>query len=145
MIAGLYGVDHNGQNVIRFANQLRTAASLPLGTFYDISMVGNVIVSIEFVGDPVLVYEIRGIVTDNNPMLGSLTIIDENRNELSFVYNPGELRVQRREFFDMRSSIGGQHTMFPALQPNPRETDIDEVVPGDIVVFQVDDDDPSES
>ena len=142
MIEGMYGIGADGQPFIRFTNILRPASSLPRGTYYDVTLVGNLITDITFVGDPVVTPEIRGIVIDNNAMLGSLTILDENRQERSFNYIPGALMVQRREFFDMRDTIGGIHEMFPG-NFNPRETSINAIIPGDLVVFRVDSEDPT--
>jgi len=140
MAYGLFGTREDGVNFIRFSNELFPVDQIPRGTYYDVYLVANVITDLIFVGDPVLVPEMRGIVIENNPFLGSLTILDQNRMERSFTYVPGQLRVQRREFFDDRSIIGGIHQIFPS--PNLRETDIAEVIAGDIVVFRVADDDP---
>ena len=140
MVDGLFGIRDDGIPFIRFSNELFPAQDLPRGTYYDVYLVGNVITDLIFVGDPEVTPEIRGIVIDNNPFLGSITILDQNRMERSFTYVPGQLRVQRRRFFDDRSMIGGIHQMFPA--PNMRETEMDSVIAGDIVVFIVDDADP---
>jgi len=142
MIDGMYGLDDNGDPFIRFINILRPVSSLPRGTYYDFTTVGNLITAIEFVGNPVLVHELRGIVIDNNYNLGSLTILDENRRERSFNYIPGTLQVQRREFFDPRSTVGGIHEMFPGF--NPRETGMESIIPGDIVVLRVDENNPTQ-
>jgi hypothetical protein len=143
MSRGLYGNDHNDEPFIRMrGNQLTPAAGLPRGTFYDATLVGNVITAITFVGDPVLIPEHRGLVVEINPQIGYLTILDANRQEQSYTFNPGQLKVHRRQFFDMRDTIGGLHEMFPSVRPHPREADISEVIAGDIVVFQVAEDDP---
>ncbi|MCL1884574.1 MAG: S-layer homology domain-containing protein [Defluviitaleaceae bacterium] len=143
MSLGLYGEDHNDVPFIRMrGNILEPAEGLPRGTFYNVTLVGNVITQIEFVGDPVLVPEHRGLVIENNAMFGYLTILDANREEQSFTYNPGELTVQRRQFFDMRDTIGGFHEMFPSVRAHPRDANMEDVIPGDIVVFRVAEDDP---
>ncbi|MCL1843065.1 MAG: S-layer homology domain-containing protein, partial [Defluviitaleaceae bacterium] len=143
MSDGLHGIGPDGEPFIRFpANIIRPAAELPRGSFYDVTLVGNVITAIEFVGDPVLIPEHRGLVIENNPFLGYMTILDANRQEQSFTFNPGHLVVHRRQFFDARDTIGGLHEMFPGPRQHPRETDIANVIPGDIVVFRVCDDDP---
>jgi hypothetical protein len=137
------GMDQDGGPCIRLpANRLINEAALPRGTFYDVTLIGNVITAIAFVGDPVLVPEHRGLVIENNPIFGYITILDADRNELSFTFNPAELHVQRRTFFDARDTIGGQHEMFPSVRGHSRDADISDIIPGDIVVFQVADDDP---
>jgi hypothetical protein len=142
MIQGLYGTNADGVPFIRFGNRMRPVDTLPLGSFYTVTLINNLVADIEFVGDPELYAEIRGIVTENNPDMGFLTILDENRRERTFNYVPGTLRAQRRDFYDMRDTIGGIHSLFPGLRFNPLETDISAIVPGDIVSLRVADDDP---
>ncbi|MCL1844726.1 MAG: S-layer homology domain-containing protein, partial [Defluviitaleaceae bacterium] len=143
MSDGLYGIGPDDEPFIRMPrNIIEHADALPRGTFYDVSLVGNVIVAIEFVGDPILVPEHRGLVIDNNPLFGYITILDANREEQSFTYNPAQLVVHRRQFFDARDTIGGIHEMFPSVRSHPRTVDAEDVIPGDIVVFRVADDDP---
>jgi len=142
MSRGLYGVDHNGVPFIRDRNILHPADGFPRGTYYDVTLMGNVIVQIEFVGQPETVTEVRGIVLDINPAFGYLTILDANRRERSFTFNEAQLLVHRRQFFDTRDTIGGMHEMFPSVMWHPREASINDIIPGDVVVFRVADDDP---
>ena len=140
MASGLFQL-RNGQNYIRFSPvDFRRADDLPRGVYYELNLVGNVIQNIRFIGNEVLFPEFRGIVIDNNYWMGSITILDQNRVEHSFTYIPGVIRVQRRVFYDMRDVVGGVHEMFP--RPLPRETTMEDVIPGDIVVFWVDEEDP---
>ncbi|MCL2203099.1 MAG: S-layer homology domain-containing protein [Defluviitaleaceae bacterium] len=134
MIYGMYGTNADGVPFIRFSNIQRPADTLPMGSLYNVTLVNNLITDIEFLGDPVLYNEIRGIVTENNPNLGFITIIDENRRERTFNYIPGTLQVQRRDFYDMREAGWNRQ----ALQQG-----IDEILPGDIVSIRVADDDPA--
>lgn len=142
MSRGLYGTTAEGVDFIRFGNRLDPAADLPRGSFYDVTLVGNVITAIEFIGDPVLIPEHRGLVIDNNPFFGYITILDANRQEQHFTFNHGHIIVHRRQFFDMRDTIGGLHEMFPSVRQHHREVNMEDVMLGDIVVFQVAADDP---
>ena len=142
MIDGLHGEDRGVPFIRMRGNQLFPAAELPRGAFYNVTLVGNVITAIDFVGNDVLIPEHRGIVVINNPEFGFLTILDSNRNERDFTYNPAQLIVHRRQFYDMRDTIGGMHEMFQPILPDPRAADISNVIIGDIVVFRVAEDDP---
>ncbi|MCL2500300.1 MAG: S-layer homology domain-containing protein [Defluviitaleaceae bacterium] len=133
MIYGLYGIGADGIPFIRFVNRLRPVDTLPLGSFYTVTLVNNLITDIEFIGEPTLYNEIRGIVTANNPNMGFLTIIDEQRRERTFNYIPGTLRVHRRDFYDMREAGFNMRELL---------LDISVITPGDIVSFRVAGDDP---
>ncbi|MCL2263305.1 MAG: S-layer homology domain-containing protein [Defluviitaleaceae bacterium] len=144
MSAGLFGIhpDTDEPFIRMRGNQLFPAAGLPRGSWYDVTLVGSVITAIEFVGDAVQIPEHRGIVVINNPDFGYLTILDADGNERDFTYNPAQLIVHRRQFYDARDTIGGWHEMFPSIHPDPRTVGMANVTVGDIVVFRVADDDP---
>jgi len=133
MIYGLYGMGTDGVPFIRFTDRMRPADTLPLGSFYTVTLVNNLITDIEFIGEPILYNEIRGIVTENNPNMGFLTIIDEQRRERTFNYIPGTLRVQRRDFYDMRE---------PGGNIQQQTQDISVIIPGDIVSLRTADNEP---
>lgn len=138
MAKGLYGTDTNGTNYVLFKNEKRPVSTLPQGSTYRVTLVNNVVTAIEYLGEPVIAPETRGIVTDNNPNLGYITIIDENGREVTGNYNPGSLRVQKTEYYDMRDTIGSIHSLFPDFTYNPRETDMRSIEPGDIVSYRTD-------
>jgi hypothetical protein len=132
MIYGMYGMGADGVPFVRFGSQVRAVDLLPLGSYYSVTLVNNLIADISFVGDPILYEEIRGVVAENNYLMGFLVIIDEMRRERTFNYVPGALEVVRRDFYDMRE--GGWN--FRALGQ-----DMSEVMAGDIVSFRVAEDD----
>ncbi|MCL2188952.1 MAG: S-layer homology domain-containing protein [Defluviitaleaceae bacterium] len=133
MIYGMYGLNNDGVPFVRFGHISRAVDTMPLGSFYTVTLINNVVSDIEFLGDPVLYMEIRGVVVENNPQMGFITIIDESRRERTFNYIPNTLRVQRRDFYDMREA---GWNMTQLLQ------DISEIIPGDIVSFRTATDDP---
>jgi hypothetical protein len=142
MVKGLYG-NYEGEEIIKFGIELRPVTTIPLGAFYNLLLINNVITGSEYVGDPTLTPDIRGIITENNPSLGYLPVLSETGEEITKVYNEGELRVQKRQFYDMRDVIGSIHSLFPDFNYNPLETTIDAVEVGDIVSFRVAEDDPN--
>jgi hypothetical protein len=141
MAAGMYGVNNNGAYV-RLNEINQQVLGLPYGSAYTFTIVNNVITAIRYVGEPIIRPETWGIVTENNPRMGYLTVLDAGGNSLTRNYNPGNLRVQKTEHYDMRDTISHIHSMFPDMHYNPRETDISAIEPGDIVSFRVDPENP---
>lgn len=138
MAQGLYGTETDGSGYLMAANQKRPTATLPLGSLYDVTLVNNIVTSVTYVGEPELIPETRGIVTENNPDMGYITILDGNGREITKNYNTGSLRVQKTEYYDMRDTLGSIHSLFPDFYYNPRETDMRAIEPGDIVSFRTD-------
>ncbi|MCL2665745.1 MAG: hypothetical protein FWE82_09035, partial [Defluviitaleaceae bacterium] len=137
---GLFGTT-NGVQYLHFTGERRTAANLPIGSLVSISLVNNMITGITYVGESVLYPETYGIVIENNAMLGFLTVANDEGQIVSKTYNPANLIVQKREYYDMRDTIGQIHSMFPDLDYNPRITSMDSIEPGDIVSFRTDEKD----
>lgn len=140
---GLLRVGPDGNPDIRLGPGWYPIRTLPLGSFFTIDLANSVIRGIQFAGNYVIQPEVWGVVIENNPMLGFLTIFNAQGNEVSFSYNVGELTVQKREHFDMRDTIGGVHAMFPNMRFNPLETSMSAIEPGNVVSFRTDPANPS--
>jgi hypothetical protein len=50
--------------------------------------------------------------------------------------------VQKTEHYDMRDHIGNIHSLFPDIRFNPLETSMDAIMPGNVVSFRTDPNDP---
>ena len=115
--------------------------TLPYGQTLRLTLRNNVVIRIEFIGQPVLVEEVRGLVVENNPAFGYMVIIDNNGQRLTMRYYENEMQVERVSHWD-NPSVGYIAHLFPHFTFNPNVTTIDRVVPGDIVFIRPDTDDP---
>ena len=143
MADGLYGTEADGSGYVKYDNEKRPVRTFPVNALYDASVVNNVIVSLKYFGDPVLYPETRGIVLENEPLLGYITIRGPDGLEATYNYNSGALRAQKREYYDMRDTLASIHSIFPDFYFNPREADMSEIEPGDIVSFRTSGLDPA--
>jgi hypothetical protein len=73
MISALYGEDF-----LLFNERKRVTADLPLGAVIEISLKNNVADALRFIGDPAVIDEKRGVVTENNLSMGYLTYMDDD-------------------------------------------------------------------
>lgn len=117
-------------------------SEMPFGRYFAIYLVNNLITEIHFLGGLVIAPETWGVVIENIPGLGILTV----RNSMGFVqtfyYLASDIDVQVIEHWDMRDTIGGIHALFPEMRPNPRLTNMDAIRVGHIVSFRTDPADP---
>ena len=140
MTSGIFGQNDQGDYVF-MDNFPVFAEDLPFGAFLELSLINNLVTNINFVGQPELVLEMRGIVIDNNPAFGYITIIDNNANIQTRFYNQNDMNVQRMGHYQT-GGAGYIAQMFPHFAFNPLATRIDAIQPGDIVFMRFDPNDP---
>ena len=116
---------------------------LPIGNRIELTLENNTISDIRFIGAPVVVSEFRGIVVENNPDFGYITVLDNNGNLVTMQYNENDMRVLKRQYFDNNNMIGYIAEVFPNFRFNPLESPISEIEPGNIVFIRPDPEDPS--
>ena len=113
---------------------------MPVGQHLRLTLRNNVVIAINFVGLPVLVEEIRGLVVENNPDFGYMVIIDNQGQRVTMHYYENEMLVEKVRHFDTAVPSYLNH-LFPNFRFNPNATTIDNIDPGDIVFIRPDPDD----
>ena len=113
--------------------------SVPFGSEVRLRLLGNVVDTINIIGTPIVVREMRGIVVDNNPDFGYLTIFDNNGNLVDLSFFADDIRVSRQNHWDVNDDIGYISQVFPDFRFNPRTAVIDDIRPGDIIFVRFDD------
>lgn len=116
---------------------------IPFGAYIELSLINNLVSRISFVGQPVLVLEMRGVVIDNNPAFGYLTVIDNYGNIVTRFYNQHNMQVQRQTHYSQASGASYLAQMFPNFNFNPHAASISDLQPGDIVFMRFDENDPT--
>lgn len=143
MVDGLTGQDSDGAEFIYINHRRRLINQAPFGANVRLSMVNDIVESIEFLGQQAIVLEQRGIVVENNPYLGFLRFIDNNGNDVVRFYYEDHMRVTKRDFYHPSDEIGYIAQMFPHFRFNPLESAVAEIQPGDIIFIRFDPDDPN--
>ena len=121
---------------LRIDDKHYDVTKLPYGSGLRLRTTGGVVTEIFYVGEPVAIAEIRGIVTENNPQFGYITIVDNNGNSITKSYYEDDLVVEKQEYYDVDDEIGYIDQVFPNFQYDPRDTTIDKIEPGDIVFLR---------
>ena len=118
----------------------RRVTDMPIGQHVRLTLRNDVVIAINFVGLPVLVEEIRGLVVENNPAFGYMVIIDNQGQRVTMRYYENEMLVEKVRHFDTAVPSYLNH-LFPNFTFNPNATTIDNINPGDIVFIRPDPDD----
>ncbi len=138
LIEGLIKNNINDKPYILMDNHERIISDLPIGSKLKLTLKNNIVTTLNYIGDPELVTEIRGMVTENNPQMGYITLIDNEGVEVTKNYYKNAIRVQKQQYYDVMDEIGYIDKVFPNFSYNPRDTFIEEVEAGDIVFITLD-------
>lgn len=142
VINGIYG-NENGKNYLMIGQKQVFDENIPYGSKVKLKLVNDIITTVEYIGQPTIIAEIRGIVVENNEGLGYLKIVDNNGNEVVKNYYADNIVVEKQQSYDNEDEIGYIDQVFPNFQYDPRDTTIDDIEPGDIVFIRTDPTDSS--
>ena len=141
---GFYGYNsYNDTNFLVIDGKEIAEKNIPFGQKISAQVKNNTIDEIKFVGQPTISNELRGIVIENNSGLGYLTIIDNNGNEVTKNYYENEMIVEKQQYYDDADEIGYYDQVYNDFRYDPRDCNISEIEPGDIVYIKTYVDDPN--
>ena len=123
--------------------QRQNIATLPFGQNVRLYLRNNLVIRMSFVGTPLLIDELRGLVVENNPAFGYMVVVDGEGRRVTMRYYEQEMMVQRISHFDQTMNASYISQLFPSFAFNPLATTIGQIVPGDIVFIRTDRDVPN--
>jgi len=132
-----------GNHYLTIDGQRQNIATLPFGQNVRLYLRNNVVIRMSFVGMPVLVDELRGLVVENNPAFGYMVVVDESGRRVTMRYYEQEMMVQRISHFDQTMHTSYISQLFPSFAFNPLATTIGQIRPGDIVFIRGDEVEPN--
>ncbi len=116
---------------------------LPYGSGVNLTLSNNVVASVQYVGEPTLQKEVRGIVVENNPDFGYMVIYNNNGTKTTYNYDTGSLQtVKKVEHYQNGDEIGYIDQVFSNGNYNPVNSTIDKIEAGDIVFIRPSASDP---
>lgn len=148
MNMGMYGSDElpvtaSSTFFVYMDEVKRNVTQLPLGSTVMLNLKNNVVSDMFYIGEPVLIPELHGIVLENNPDFGYLIYLDDNGNKVTKNYYTEDLlTVKKREYYDLDDEIGYIDQVFPSFTYNPMNADISSIEPGDVIFIRVDPENP---
>lgn len=138
LMEGIIRYNLNDEPCIYMDIRERLISELPTGSALKLTLKNGIVIILNYVGEPEIRSEIRGVVIENNPELGYITIIDDNRQEVTKNYYQNTVIVEKQQYYDVMDEIGYIDSVFPNFQYDPKDTYIDDIEAGDIVVLSID-------
>ncbi len=125
-----------GSDYIYINNKSNKVGEIPIGSKVELDTLNNVVLSIAYVGEDVVTNEFRGVVLENNPQLGYMIVIDNNKVRHNMKYYNNDIIVEKQQYYDVDDEIGYIDEVFPSFKYDPRDTVISEIEVGDIVFIK---------
>ena len=141
LVRGMYSTEDD-VDYFYIDDKKQPVENLPVGSTIVLRLTNKLVDAITFIGEPNIVDEFRGIVIENNPDMGYLVVIDNQRRRIIKDYYSSDIRVKKREYYHNDDIVGFIDEVFPNFKYNPLESDISAIEPGDIVFIVNDPDDP---
>ncbi len=141
MIQGLYRINLEDEtSYIYIEGKEMPIERAPVSRRVELSLKNNVVDHIKPIGEAVLYKEIQGIITENNPNLAYLTMINSEGKQETKAYYKKTLKVEKQQYYDQQDEIGYIDDIFPDFRFDPRDASIEDLEEGDIVFLRLDKD-----
>ncbi len=108
----------------------------PISKPIELYIENNIVTKIMTVKGEPLFNEISGIVKENEPIFGYMTIMTWDGRELTKHYK-SSVSVEKQQYYDTEDEIGYMDEMFPDFRFDPRDSAIDDIEAGDMVFLRL--------
>lgn len=136
------GYSDGDVNYFIMDNERIAAEYLPVGSMVSLKLIGNLVVSAHYIGEPVIIAESGGVVLENNPDFGYMDILTAEGYTVTKRYLENSMTVEKREYYETQPMLGYITDIFPYFGFNPRAATIDQIEAGDLVFFRTYENDP---
>ncbi len=137
MVDGLY--DESGL-ILGVGTQYERYApdEIPYGAKYKLTVKGNVVTNIVYIGQDVLVDERRGIVIENQPDFGYMVVLGMDNVKRVYKYLPNDITVEKQPYYDHEDYVGHYDEVFSYDGYDPRDATVYDIEAGDLVFLRPD-------
>ncbi len=109
---------------------------LPVSNKFVFTVKGNVIVSIQPIGDEVLIHELKGIVKSVDPGTKAIQIYDANKNVISKNWTMNTT-VEKKEYYETTNDVGYIDEVFKEYMYDKMDASVEAIEPGDIIYLRM--------
>ncbi len=109
---------------------------LPYGAGVNLHLKNGIVADVEYVGNPTIINEVRGVVVENEPDFGYMVIYNNNGTKTTYNYDTGSLQTVKKVDYYQTDDIGYIDQVFKSGNYNPVNSTIDKIEAGDIVYIR---------
>ncbi len=135
--ASMFGVNPDTNQPYMIMDQkLYDISKLPYGAGVNLHLKNGIVADVEYVGNPTIINEVRGIVVENEPEFGYMVIYNNDGTKITYNYDTGSLQTVKKVEHYQTDTIGYIDQVFKSGNYNPVNSTIDKIEPGDIVYIR---------
>ncbi len=109
---------------------------IPFGAKYKLTIKGNVITNITYIGQDVLINESRGIIIENQPDFGYMVVLGMDNVKRVYKYYPNDITVEKQPYYDHEDYVGNYDEVFSYDGYDPRDATVYDIEAGDLVFLR---------
>ncbi len=109
---------------------------IPYGAKYKLTLKGQVVTDIKYIGQDTIINESRGIVIENQPDFGYMVVLGNDGVKRVYKYYPDEVVVEKQPYYDHEDYVGNFDEFFSYDGYDPRDATVDQIEAGDLVFFR---------
>ncbi len=114
---------------------------IPHGAKYKLTLKGDVVTNILYIGQDVLIDERRGIVIENQPDFGYMVVLGMDNVKRVYKYYPDEITVEKQPYYDHEDYVGYYDEVFSYDGYDPRDATVYDIEAGDLIFLRPDSED----
>ncbi len=135
MIDGLY---NSSGLILGVGTQYERYApdEIPFGANYNLTLKGNVVTDIKYLGQDTLIDERRGIVIENKPDFGYMVVLGMDNVKRVYKYYPKQIVVEKQPYYDHEDYVGNFDEIFQYDGYDPRDATVYDIEAGDLVFLR---------
>ncbi len=135
MVDGLY--DSAGLNLgVGTQYEKYAPDEIPFGANYKLTLKGNVVTDIKYIGQDTLVDERRGVVIENQPEFGYMVVLGMDNVKRVYKYYPKKIVVEKQPYYDHEDYVGHFDEVFSYDGYDPRDATVEDIEAGDLVFLR---------
>ncbi len=109
---------------------------IPYGAQYKLTLKGNVVTDIKYIGQDTLIDERRGVVIENQPDFGYMVVLGMDNVKRVYKYYPKEIVVEKQPYYDHEDYVGYYDEVFSYDGYDPRDATVEDIEAGDLVFLR---------
>ncbi len=109
---------------------------IPFGAKYNLTLKGNVVTNIKYIGQDTLIDERRGIIIENQPEFGYMVVLGMDNVKRVYKYYPKQIVVERQPYYDHEDYVGNFDEVFSYDGYDPRDATVYDIEAGDLVFLR---------
>ncbi len=116
--------------------ELYAPDEIPYGAKYKLTLKGDVVTDIKYIGQDTIIDERRGIIIENEPSFGYMVVLGMDNVKRVYKYHANDITVEKQPYYDHEDYVGNYDEFFKYDGYDPRDATVYDIEAGDLVFLR---------